>query len=67
MRNDGGEIVKLLKVGLNCCEEDVGTRLDLRDAIEMNDFYFSCANESDVYYIRRLSDDFFSSIYLRFK
>lgn len=76
-RNAEGEIVKLLKIGLNCCEEDVGNRLDLREADERieevrerdvdDDFYSSYTSEGDVYSIRGMSDDFSSSINLRFE
>lgn len=34
-RNSKGELVKLLKIGMSCCEDDVETRLDLNRAIEM--------------------------------
>ncbi|KAH7515241.1 hypothetical protein FEM48_Zijuj10G0006000 [Ziziphus jujuba var. spinosa] len=34
-RDSKGELVKLLKIGMSCCEEDVETRLDLNQAIEM--------------------------------
>lgn len=33
MRNGEGKITKLRKFGLNCCEEDVEKRLDLREAL----------------------------------
>lgn len=34
VKNSKGEMLKLLKVGVSCCEEDVERRLDLGEAVE---------------------------------
>ncbi|ESR66423.1 hypothetical protein CICLE_v10010420mg [Citrus x clementina] len=57
-RNSEGEMVKLLKIGLACCEEEVEKRLDLKEAVEKieevkerdgdEDFYSSYASEADL-------------------
>ena len=33
-RNNEGEIVKLLRIALFCCEEDINKRLDLQEVVE---------------------------------
>ncbi|KAJ8768268.1 hypothetical protein K2173_021208 [Erythroxylum novogranatense] len=63
-----GEMIKLLKIGLRCCEGDVEKRLDLKEAVERieelkekdndDDFYSSYASEADVRSSRGKSDDF---------
>lgn len=67
-KNSAGEIVKLLKIGLACCESDVEKRVDLKEAIEKieelkekegeDDFYSSYASEADAKSSRAVSDDF---------
>lgn len=53
------EILKLLRIGLSCCEEEVEKRLDIREAVEKiedlmkereqgdDDFYSTYASEAD--------------------
>lgn len=67
-RGHEGEVIKLLKIGLSCCEADVEKRLDLREAIERideirekdfdDDFYSSYASDGEVMSKRGTSDDF---------
>ncbi|KAH9805553.1 pollen receptor-like kinase 1 [Citrus sinensis] len=67
-RNSEGEMVKLLKIGLACCEEEVEKRLDLKEAVEKieevkerdgdEDFYSSYASEADLRSPRGKSDEF---------
>lgn len=56
--NCEAEILKLLKIGLSCCEVDVEKRLDIREVVEMleeltkeregdDDFYSTYASEAD--------------------
>ncbi|CAH2052462.1 unnamed protein product, partial [Thlaspi arvense] len=56
--NCEGEILKLLRIGLGCCEIDVEQRLDIREAVEKiedlmkdregdDDFYSTYASEAD--------------------
>ncbi|KAL3571407.1 hypothetical protein D5086_025311 [Populus alba] len=33
-KNSKGEMIKLLKIGLSCCEEDVERRLDIKEVVE---------------------------------
>ncbi|CAH2079496.1 unnamed protein product, partial [Thlaspi arvense] len=53
-----GQILRLLKIGLSCCEPDVEKRLDIREAVEMleelkeregddDDFYSTYVSETD--------------------
>ncbi|KAJ4963521.1 hypothetical protein NE237_023460 [Protea cynaroides] len=57
-RNAEGEMMKLLKIGLSCCEEDVEKRLDLNEAVEKiegvrmrdNDDGHSCSYASEDMY-----------------
>ncbi|KDP27751.1 hypothetical protein JCGZ_19780 [Jatropha curcas] len=69
-KNNEVEIIKLLKIGLSCCEGDVEKRMDLKEAVEKinelkdregeEDFYSSCPSEGDgdVKSSRGKSDDF---------
>jgi serine/threonine protein kinase len=67
-KNSEGEMRKLLKIGLACCEGDVEKRWDLKEAVERvkelrendgdDDFYTSYASEADIESSRRLSADF---------
>ncbi|KAA8535865.1 hypothetical protein F0562_030815 [Nyssa sinensis] len=67
-KNSEGEMLKLLKIGLACCDSDVEKRCDLKEAVERieelrdkdsdEDFYSSYASEGDVRSSRGLSDDF---------
>lgn len=34
VKNSKGELLKLLKIGVSCCEEDVERRLDLNEAVQ---------------------------------
>ncbi|KAE9607622.1 putative transferase, protein kinase RLK-Pelle-LRR-III family [Lupinus albus] len=66
-RNSDGEMMKLLKVALDCCEGDVDKRLDLKEAVERiqelkerdhdDDFYTSYASEADMRSSRGLSGE----------
>lgn len=59
INNCEGEILKLLSIGLSCCEVDVEKRLDIREAVEKmedlmrdreqgdDDFYSTYASEAD--------------------
>lgn len=63
-----GEMVKLLKIALNCCDADVEKRVDLKEVIEKineikekdndDDFHSCIASEGDVRSSRGMSDDF---------
>ncbi|XP_042492009.1 pollen receptor-like kinase 4 [Macadamia integrifolia] len=63
-RNGEGEMMKLLKIGLSCCEVDVEKRLDLDEAVEKigevrerdNDDGFSCSYASEDMYSAREED-----------
>lgn len=33
-KNSKGEMINLLKIGLSCCEEDVDTRMDLKEVVQ---------------------------------
>lgn len=67
-KNNEGEMYKLLKIGLACCEGDVERRWDLKEAFERieelrendgdDDFYTSYASEVDIESSRGLSADF---------
>lgn len=67
-RNCEGEMVKLLKIGLACSEQEVDKRLDLKEAVEKieevkervdgdDDFYSSYASDAEVR-SRGRSDEF---------
>ncbi|OWM86897.1 pollen receptor-like kinase 1 [Punica granatum] len=65
--NSEGEMTKLLKIGLACCEAEVEKRMELKDVVEKieevkeketeDDFYSSYASEADVRSSRGLSDE----------
>lgn len=67
-RNSEGEMMKLLKIGLGCCEAVLDKRYDLKEAVEKidevkerdgdEDFYSSYASEADMKSSRGMSDDF---------
>ncbi|MCE0480700.1 actin-regulating kinase prk1 [Datura stramonium] len=67
-KNSEGEMMKLLKIGLGCCDLDMEKRFDMKEAMERieevkerdgdDDFYSSCASEADMQSSRGLSDDF---------
>ena len=58
MESSKGEMVKLLKIGLGCCEGDVGKRWEMKEAVEKieelkekdgdDDFYSSYASDGEV-------------------
>ncbi|KAL1568140.1 actin-regulating kinase prk1 [Salvia divinorum] len=62
------EMMKLLKIGLSCCEADVEKRPEMKEVAEKveeikerefdDDFYSSYASESDMLSSRGLSEDF---------
>ncbi|GLT80307.1 hypothetical protein SLA2020_517540 [Shorea laevis] len=65
-KNNEGEMVKLLKIGLNCCE-DAEKRLELKEVVEKveelketdpDDDFFSSSSDVDKKSSRGLSDDF---------
>ncbi|CAL0330875.1 unnamed protein product [Lupinus luteus] len=66
-RNSDGEMMKLLKVALSCCEVDADKRMDLKEAVEKiqelkerdhdDDFYTSYASEADMRSSRGLSGE----------
>ena len=66
-KSSEGEMMKLLRIALACCESDFEKRLDLREVVEKieelkekdgdEDFYSSYASESDVRSSRGLSDE----------
>lgn len=63
-----GEMVKLLKIGLSCCQADVDSRPQIKEVVDEveeikerefdEDFYSSYASESDMRSSRGLSGDF---------
>ncbi|PHT48136.1 hypothetical protein CQW23_12344 [Capsicum baccatum] len=65
-KNAEGEMMKLLKIGLGCCNLDIDKRFDMKEAMERieevkerdgdDDVYSSYASEADS--TRGLSDDF---------
>ncbi|KAF8392766.1 hypothetical protein HHK36_021003 [Tetracentron sinense] len=68
-KNGQGEMLKLLKIGLDCCERDVERRWDLGDAIEKieelrerdsDEEYSSYASEGEMYSSRAQTEDDFS-------
>ncbi|GAB4854066.1 actin-regulating kinase prk1 [Ancistrocladus abbreviatus] len=68
MKTSEGEMHKLLKIGLACCESDVDKRLGIKEACDKieevrerdhdDDFSSPCASEADMRSSRGLSDDF---------
>ncbi|KAK9699559.1 hypothetical protein RND81_08G181300 [Saponaria officinalis] len=68
-KNCEGEMMKLLQIGVACCESNVEKRLDIKEAFDRiedvherdndDDFYSTCAStEVDVRSSRGMSDDF---------
>ncbi|KAF6167357.1 hypothetical protein GIB67_043218 [Kingdonia uniflora] len=65
-----GEMLKMLKAGLQCCEEDIEKRWDIDEAVERilelrerdddEDYYSSYASEGDIYSSRAMTEDGFS-------
>ncbi|KAG9140856.1 hypothetical protein Leryth_010395 [Lithospermum erythrorhizon] len=64
-----GEMIKLLKIGLKCCDTDIEKRYDIKEVVEMieeikvkennaEDDFFSVASPDDKRSSRGLSDDF---------
>ncbi|KAK4435668.1 putative LRR receptor-like serine/threonine-protein kinase [Sesamum alatum] len=73
-RHGEGQMLRLLKIGMCCCEWNVDMRWDLREAVERilelkerddDDDYYSCASEVDVYSSRAMTDDDLSFSSLR--
>jgi serine/threonine protein kinase len=64
------EMLKLLKIGMCCCECNVGRRWELREALEKIEelkerdpeegYYSSCASEGDIYSSRAMTEEDFS-------
>ncbi|KAK2988353.1 hypothetical protein RJ640_001538 [Escallonia rubra] len=71
-KSNEGEMIKLLKIGLSCCEVDVEKRMDMKEIVDRieelrekdgdEDFYSSYTSEGDMRSSRGLSDDFAYSI-----
>ncbi|KAK3041542.1 hypothetical protein RJ639_002228 [Escallonia herrerae] len=69
-KNGEGEMLKLLKIGMYCCEWNVDRRWDLREAVDRieelkerdsdEDLYSSYASEGEMYSSRAVTDDDFS-------
>ncbi|KAL8195716.1 hypothetical protein R6Q57_025469 [Mikania cordata] len=68
-KNGEGEMLKLLKIGMRCCEWDIARRCDIREAVEKiqglkeredDEEYSSYASEGDGYSSRAMDDDNFS-------
>jgi len=68
-KNCEGEMLKLLKIGMCCCEWNLERRWDLKEAVakieelkerDNDDFSNSYASEGEVYSSRALTDDDFS-------
>ncbi|TYI61989.1 hypothetical protein E1A91_D10G212800v1 [Gossypium mustelinum] len=70
-KNGEGEMLKLLKIGMGCCEWDIEKRWELREALERIEElkerdsdnvedYSSYGSEGDVYSSRAVTDDEFS-------
>lgn len=67
-KNSKGEMMKLLKIGLSCCKNDVESRPDIKDVAAMieevrekdmdDEFYSSYTSDPDRRSSRGLSDDF---------
>ncbi|KAK4478961.1 hypothetical protein RD792_014468 [Penstemon davidsonii] len=62
-----GEMMKLLKIGLSCCQADVEKRPDIKKVVEkieeikekdIDDEFYSTVSDGDVRSSRGLSDDF---------
>ncbi|XP_011078194.1 pollen receptor-like kinase 4 [Sesamum indicum] len=66
--NAQGEMMKLLNIGLNCCQADTEMRPEIKEVVEKideikekdvdDDFYSSYTSEGDMRSSRGLSDDF---------
>ncbi|KAI3468439.1 hypothetical protein Pfo_025102 [Paulownia fortunei] len=62
-RHSEGPMLRLLKIGMCCCEWNVDRRWDLREAVEKieeldsDDDYSSYASEGDMYSSRVMTDD----------
>lgn len=66
-KSSEGEMLKLLRIAMACCESDFEKRLDLREVLEKieevkekdgdEDFYSSYASEADIRSSRGLSDE----------
>lgn len=65
-RNCEGEMLKLLKIGMCCCEWNVESRWDLKMAVEKieelkekgsDEQYSSCTSDGDSYSSRAMTDD----------
>ncbi|CAI9284900.1 unnamed protein product [Lactuca saligna] len=68
-KNGEGEMLKLLKIGMCCCEWDITRRWDIKEAIEKieelkereeDEEYSSYASEGDAYSSRAMDEDNFS-------
>lgn len=70
-KNGEGEMLKLLKIGMCCCEWDIEKRWELREALERIEElrerdsdnvedYSSYGSEGDMYSSRAVTDDEFS-------
>ncbi|KAK4490887.1 hypothetical protein RD792_001602 [Penstemon davidsonii] len=68
-RNGEGQMLRLLKIGMCCCEWNVEKRWDLKEAVEKieelkerdsDDDYSSYASEGDMYSSRAMTEDDFS-------
>lgn len=55
-KNNEGEIIKLLKIGLSCCEEDLDRRLDLKQVVERINEIKEKDNDDDIYSSSYASD-----------
>ncbi|KAB1211151.1 putative LRR receptor-like serine/threonine-protein kinase RLK [Morella rubra] len=68
--NSEEEMLKLLKIGMCCCEWNVETRWQLREALEKieelkerdndDDYYSTYASEGDLYSSRPMTEEDFS-------
>lgn len=71
-KNSEGEMMKLLKIGLSCCEADMEKRWDIKEVVEKieelrekdgdDDFYSSYTSEGDLQSKRGLSEDFSNQV-----
>ncbi|XP_034682926.1 probable LRR receptor-like serine/threonine-protein kinase At4g31250 [Vitis riparia] len=68
-RNGEGEMLKLLKIGMSCCEWNLEKRWDLKEAVkrieelkerDSDEDNSSYASEGDIYSSRAMTDDDFS-------
>uniref|UniRef100_F6H2V7 non-specific serine/threonine protein kinase n=1 Tax=Vitis vinifera TaxID=29760 RepID=F6H2V7_VITVI len=68
-RNGEGEMLKLLKIGMSCCEWNMEKRWDLKEAVkrieelkerDSDEDNSSYASEGDIYSSRAMTDDDFS-------